>query len=135
MLKDKIINKEPGIVLYGMTPPKENTDIQRVKEIAGKHMSRIQSLDIDGVVLYDIQDESARNEEQRPFPFLPTFEPQKYSVDFLSDLDLPKVLFQVVGKHSEASLKNWMANNVNNGDLGVFIGNSSSNQSQKIKKK
>lgn len=132
MLKDKIQNREAGIVLYGMTPPKENTDVQKVKEIAGKHMNRIQSLDIDGVVLYDIQDESARNEEERPFPFLPTFEPQKYSGDFLSDIDLPKVLFQVVGKHSEASLKNWMQNNINNGDLSVFIGNSSSAQSTDI---
>ena len=132
MLKDKIINREAGIVLYGMTPPKENTDIEKVREIASKHMSRIQSLDIDGVVLYDIQDESARNDEERPFPFLPTFEPQKYSGDFLSDLDLPKVLFQVVGKHNEASLKNWMQNNIKNGDLGVFIGNSSSDQTTDI---
>ena len=132
MLKDKILNKEAGIVLYGMTPPKENTEVERVKEIASKHINRIQSLDIDGVVLYDIQDESARNDEERPFPFLPTFEPQKYSGDFLTGLDLPKVLFQVVGKHSEESLKNWMQNNVNNGDLGVFIGNSSSSQSTDI---
>jgi len=125
MLRDKILNKESGIVLYGMTPPKENTDVSRVREIASKHLNRIQSLDIDGVVLYDIQDESARNNQERPFPFLPTFEPQKYSGDFLSELNLPKVLFQVVGKHSEDSLKNWMLNNVNKGDLGVFIGNSS----------
>ena len=132
MLKYKILNKEAGIVLYGMTPPKENTEMERVKEIASRHVDRIQSLDIDGVVLYDIQDESSRNHELRPFPFLPTFEPQKYSGDFLSKLDLPKVLFQVVGKHSEASLTNWMNNNINNGDLGVFIGNSSSNQQTDI---
>lgn len=132
MLADKIRNKESGIVLYGMTPPKENTAIERVQEIAGKHLSRIQSLDIDGVVLYDIQDEAARNGDDRPFPFLPTFEPQKYSVDFLSELDLPKVLFQCVGKHNEASLKDWMRNNISNGDLGVFIGNSSSDQKTDI---
>lgn len=132
MLKDKILQKQPGIVLYGMTPPKENTDMQRVHEIAGKHINRIQSLDIDGVVLYDIQDESVRTDEERPFPFLPTFEPQKYSTDFLKGLDLPKVLFQVVGKHDEQSLTKWMKTNVNNNDLGVFIGNSSSSQSSKI---
>lgn len=132
MLKDKILNREAGILLYGMTPPKENTDIAKVSEIASKHMNRIKSLDIDGVVLYDIQDESARNEDARPFPFLPTFEPQKYSGDFLEGLDLPKVLFQVVGKHDEASLRTWMNKNVNNGDLAVFIGNSSSAQATDI---
>ena len=103
VLSDKIKRKEAGIVLYGMTPPKENTEIERVKEIAGKHLDRIKKLDIDGIVLYDIQDESSRNDDARPFPFLPTFEPQKYSNDFLSGLELPKVLFQCVGKHTESS--------------------------------
>jgi hypothetical protein len=125
MLADKIRDKEAGIVLYGMTPPKENTAIDKVKEIASKHLDRIKKLDIDGIVLYDIQDESARNGDARPFPFLPTFEPQQYSSNFLKELDLPKVLFQCVGKHDETSLNNWMNQNVQNGDLGVFVGNSS----------
>lgn len=132
MLADKIKNKESGIVLYGMTPPKENTAVEKVKEIASKHLSRIQSLDIDGVVLYDIQDESARNGDDRPFPFLPTFEPQQYSGDFLKELDLPKVLFQCVGKHNEASIRSWMDANERNGDLAVFVGNSSSAQQTDI---
>lgn len=127
-LKDKIKNKEAGIVLYGMTPPKENTEFGRVQEIASKHVDRIKNLNIDGIVLYDIQDESMRNEDERPFPFLPTFEPQQYSNDFLTDLTLPKVLFQCVGKHTEASLKDWMTNNVEKGNLAVFVGNSSSDQ-------
>jgi hypothetical protein len=127
-LSEKIARKEAGIVLYGMTPPKENTDIAKVKEIAGKHLSRIQNLDIDGIVLYDIQDESGRTDDVRPFPFLPTFEPQQYSNDFLSELDLPKVLFQCVGKHSEESLNKWMSQNIANDDLAVFVGNSSSAQ-------
>lgn len=131
-LSEKIKNKETGIVLYGMTPPKENTEIERVKEIAGKHLNRIRNLSIDGIVLYDIQDESSRNEQERPFPFLPTFEPQKYSNDFLSELDLPKVLFQCVGKHSESSLSNWMHENISNEDLAVFVGNSSSEQQVEV---
>lgn len=125
MLIDKIKNKEPGILLYGMTPPKENTSVEKVRDIASKHLGRIKKLDIDGIVLYDIQDESARNGENRPFPFLPTFEPQQYSSNFLQELDLPKVIFQCVGKHEETSLKTWMNQNDNNGDLAVFVGNSS----------
>lgn len=131
-LADKIKNKEAGIVLYGMTPPKKNTELERVREIAAKHVDRIKNLDIDGIVLYDIQDESSRTEEERPFPFLPTFEPQKYSSDFLSDLDLPKVLFQCVGKHGKESLKRWMQENIASGDLAVFVGNSSSSQKVEV---
>jgi hypothetical protein len=33
---------------------------------------------IDGLVLYDIDDESDRNPNERPFPFLPTMDPAKY---------------------------------------------------------
>ncbi len=127
-LSDKIKGKETGIVLYGMTPPKENTDLARVKEIASKHIDRIKNLNIDGIVLYDIQDESSRTDDERPFPFLPTFEPQKYSSEFLEEVDLPKVLFQCVGKHSETTLKQWMDKNIKNNDLAVFVGNSSSEQ-------
>ncbi len=132
LLSDKIKRKEAGIVLYGMTPPKENTDLLKVREIAGKHLNRIRNLEIDGIVLYDIQDESVRNEDARPFPFLPTFEPQQYSNDFLTDLELPKVLFQCVGKHSEESLKVWMEQNLSKGDLAVFVGNSSSSQAVEV---
>ena len=124
-LVDKIQNKEAGIVLYGMTPPKENTEIPRVQEIAQKHIDRIKSLAIDGIVLYDIQDESDRVDEERPFPFLPTIEPQNYSNNFLTGLDLPKILFQCVGKHNEDSMVSWMQENIKNGDLAAFVGNSS----------
>lgn len=127
-LAEKIKNKESGIVLYGMTPPKANTDVEKVREIAKKHLGRIKDLGIDGVVLYDIQDESSRTEKERPFPFLPTFEPQQYSNDFLSELEITKVLFQCVGKHNEQSLIEWMHHNQRKGDLAVFVGNSSSQQ-------
>ena len=127
-LQEKIQERQAGIVLYGMTPPKENTEVPRVIEIAKKHLDRIKNLAIDGIVLYDIQDESNRVEAERPFPFLPTLEPQNYSNNFLKGLDLPKVLFQCVGKHDESSLKNWMHENIKNGNLAAFVGNSSSEQ-------
>ena len=127
-LQEKIQERQAGIVLYGMTPPKENTEVPRVIEIAKKHLDRIKNLAIDGIVLYDIQDESNRVEAERPFPFLPTLEPQNYSNNFLKGLDLPKVLFQCVGKHNESALKNWMHENIKNGDLAAFVGNSSSEQ-------
>ena len=72
MLKDKISNKKSGVLLYGLTPPKINTTEDRIQTIANKQIARIKDLDIDGLVLYDIQDESSRNNEPRPFPFSET---------------------------------------------------------------
>lgn len=70
MLTDKIRNKENGILLYGITPPKINHTEEEIKEIAKKHVERISMLNVDGLVLYDIQDESDRTDEKRPFPLL-----------------------------------------------------------------
>jgi len=70
MLTDKIRNKESGIILYGITPPKINHTEEEIKTIAQKHIERISKLNVDGLVLYDIQDESDRTDEKRPFPFI-----------------------------------------------------------------
>ena len=34
MLKNKIINKQGGLIFYGLTPPKSNTDKEKIKSIA-----------------------------------------------------------------------------------------------------
>lgn len=56
ILKDKIGNKKAGVLLYGLTPPKLRTEESKIKTIAQKQIERINGLDIDGLVLYDIQD-------------------------------------------------------------------------------
>ncbi len=65
MLTDKIRNKENGIILYGITPPKVNHTEDEIKEIAKRHIDRISKLNVDGLVLYDIQDESDRTDEKK----------------------------------------------------------------------
>ncbi|MBR2156677.1 MAG: 5,10-methylenetetrahydrofolate reductase, partial [Campylobacter sp.] len=67
MLKEKIKANKSGILLYGIVPPKANlatTEIERISQI---HKNRIENLGIDGVVIYDLQDESARTGEKRTF--------------------------------------------------------------------
>ena len=70
MFFTKIKNRKSGILLYGITPPKAVTTAERVSEIARKTVDTISSLDIDALIVYDVQDESARTTEERPFPFL-----------------------------------------------------------------
>ncbi len=45
MLTDKIRNREKGILLYGITPPKANNTEEKIKEIAQKHIERISKLE------------------------------------------------------------------------------------------
>jgi hypothetical protein len=91
---------ENGILLYGLTPPKATNSPDKLAEIALKHCERIQGRNIDAVVLYDIQDESQRNNQDRPFPFLPTLDPIHYSELYMRNLKLPKIVYQCIGKYS-----------------------------------
>ena len=56
---------------------------EQAQEIAEKAMERLSPLGLDGLVLYDIDDESERNPQERPFPFLPTIDPATYLAQHL----------------------------------------------------
>ena len=131
MLKDKIENKKSGVLLYGLTPPKLKTDEEKIKIIAQKQMSRIKDLDIDGLVLYDIQDESSRTNIPRPFPFSATLSPDVYT-NYLSELDIPKIIYKSVGKYSPNELSSWLQENQKDIDYSVFVGSPSKKQKNNL---
>ena len=81
-LKQRILNCESGFLFYGLTPPKAATGEERVREIADKQMARVRSLNVDALILYDLQDESSRNANPRPFPFSETLRPDVYSRNY-----------------------------------------------------
>lgn len=125
MLTDKISNKQSGIVLYGVTPPKKGTDAEAVQEIANKQMARLNPFidkGLDGLVLYDIQDETSRTSEERPFPFMETLDCFEYSEQHLSALSLPKILYRSVGKYTKDQLSGFLNHCDVNRHLTVFVG-------------
>ncbi len=127
-LKKKIENREGGYLFYGLTPPKKSTDNEKIQGIAQKQMDRLKGLDVDGLILYDIQDESSRNNNPRPFPYMSTWEPDEYANTYLKDLDVPKIIYKSVGKFTESSLKKWLIANQDKIDLTVFVGAPSKDQ-------
>ena len=108
MLRDDILRRRDGLRLYGLTPPKQGQDPDKVRDIAERQARRIAALAPDGLVLYDLQDEAGRTEAARPFPFLPTLEPLDYSRDYLAALDVPRVLYKCVGNQTAAELLAWV---------------------------
>lgn len=86
---------------------------------------RLQALDLDGLVLYDIDDESDRNPEERPFPFLPTMDPAEYLTRHLDDWNIPVVVYRAVGKYVEPELRSWLDAQEPDRVLSVFVGTSS----------
>jgi hypothetical protein len=132
MLREKILRKETGIVTYGMTPPKETNTPEKIAEISQKQFERLQNLNIDGLILYDVQEESDRIEQDRPFPYLPTVEPTKYSKEYLYKLNVPKIIYRCVGKYTEAQLSEWINSDLDEERFSVFVGASSSKQEVRI---
>lgn len=128
MLVSKIKNRESGIVLYGMVPPKKGTSSEKIVEISARQIERLQSLRIDGLILYDIQDEKSRNAEDRPFPFMETIDSFSYSQEFLSSLAIPKIIYRSVGKYSATELTQFLAQASPENNLTVFVGASSKTQ-------
>ncbi len=133
MLKEKIVNKQAGILTYGITPPKTNHTADKIAEIAQKQYDRMKDLPIDGLVLYDVQEEADRIDEERPFPYISTIDPTLYSKKYLSQLQVPKIIYRCVGKHTEDQMCDWMLSDKEENRFSVFVGASSSKQEVKLR--
>ena len=132
MLKSKIRSKNSGLLFYGLTPPKATNTKEEIQVISQKHIDRIKPLKIDGIILYDIQDESDRTSEKRPFPFIKTLDSTTYANDYLSVLRKPIIVYKAVGKYSDEEMTNWLDNTKKEDSFSVFVGAASDTQKSKI---
>src|SRR5579872_5099073 len=92
----RLRRRDGGICLYGLAPPKRASAPRRLQEIAAQQLARLEPLSIDGLIVYDIQDEAARASEPRPFPFLPTLDPDTYAYEHLASLAVQKIVYRCV---------------------------------------
>lgn len=122
MFLNKIKSGESGIIIYGITPPKTQTSPEKIAEIAEKTIARLIPLDLDALVVYDVQDESARTSEERPFPFLTALDPLNFATGYLQDLKIPKIIYRPAGKFSNDELSEWLDELHQNNFYPVFVG-------------
>ena len=119
MLKEKIKNNQAGILLYGLIPPKFDIDKQTALNLAQKQLLRLENSGIDGLVIYDLQDESNRNTTQRTFELKSTILPEIYWREYLN-LAYPAVIYKAVGKYTNTQFMQFLEQN--NDILSVFVG-------------
>ncbi|MGI5401286.1 methylenetetrahydrofolate reductase [Streptomyces sp. CA-135486] len=124
-LRSRVADADSGVLLFGITPPRLSNTPERIREITAATLARLESLDVDGLALYDIDDESDRNPAQRPFPYLPTIDPAMYHADYLGKWNRPVVVYRCVGKYSQTELRTWLRTADADRLLGVFVGASS----------
>src|SRR5579871_419537 len=107
-LAEKLMKRRSGICLYGFAPPKRSTPTDQLHVIVEHQLARFKSLPIDGVIIYDIQDEAERILDPRPFPFLPTIDPEIYADQHLSALTLPKIVYRCIGRDTADTFAQWV---------------------------
>src|SRR5688572_13158156 len=102
-LAEKILAKTAGVCFYGITPPKRAIGNEALQTLVEAQLARISSLAPDGLVVYDIEDESSRTDVPRPFPFLPTIDAATYADSMLRELAVPKIIYRPVARFDRAT--------------------------------
>ncbi len=118
---------------YGITPPKRSYPAEKQAEVAARQTARISRLPIDALVVYDLQDESARTDEVRPFPYLECVDPTEYAHCALAELTLPKVVYRCVAPLAADGLAGDLRRIDAAGDLSVLVGPASRAQAPGLK--
>jgi 5,10-methylenetetrahydrofolate reductase len=108
VLREKLLDPRAGVLLYGTTPPRAGTAPDAVAEAADKLAARLAPLPLDGVVVYDIQDESGRTAAARPFAFTGTVDPCGYSSLLAARTGQPAITYKCVGALDEAAWQGWL---------------------------
>lgn len=121
-LQRRISEGRGEFLLFALTPPRQTASQEKAQEIADITAQRLEPVGVDGLILYDIDDESDRNPEERPFPFLPTMDPADYLARHFHAWDTPVVVYRSVGKYPEPDLEAWLREQEPDRRLSVFVG-------------
>jgi hypothetical protein len=108
-LRAKLLDAAQPVLLYGTTPPRLGTGAAEIEAAAGKLAARLAGLPLDGLVVYDIQDETGRTAAPRPFPFSSTVDPREYAALLEQRLGRPAIAYKALGAMDEAQWRAWLA--------------------------
>ncbi|GGW53770.1 hypothetical protein [Alishewanella tabrizica] len=133
-LQQKITDPRQGVYLIGTTPPKATTPADKTARIAQKLLSRLNEIEYDGLIVYDIQDESSRVTVERPFPFHSTLDPREYSC-LLQQLSQQEIItYKSVAQRDADAFGQWLTQTAQTYKLQnlVLVGSPSSNGEIKL---
>ncbi|PDW01394.1 methylenetetrahydrofolate reductase [Candidatus Viridilinea mediisalina] len=107
-LHETMTNPRRFALLYGTTPPRADAPADRVLGAAARLAQRVAGLPLDGLVVYDVQDETSRTAEPRPFPFLPTLEAPNYGKLLHQLVGKPIITYKCIAAETEATWPGWL---------------------------
>lgn len=117
---------EDEFLLFALTPPRLKTDRESAQEIADATVARLRPLGLDGLILYDIDDETERNPAERPFSFMPTLDPADYLANHFGTWQTPVIVYRAVSKYASGELRGWLSAQDPERLMTVLVGAASS---------
>lgn len=107
-LRTKLVDSGRFVTLYGTTPPRADAPEERVARAATRLAERVAPLPLDGLVVYDVQDEDGRTALPRPFPYLPTTDPRAYAHTLRGLLDTPQITYKCIADMTAETWSPWL---------------------------
>lgn len=121
-LRHRITSRQGEFLLFALTPPRLSTTVGEARKIADATVARLEPLGVDGLILYDIDDEADRNPAERPFPFLPTMDPADYLEGPLATWRTPVIVYRATAKYTEDEIRAWIVAQDTARRMAVFVG-------------
>jgi hypothetical protein len=125
---DLLDRTRDGVLLYGLTPPRASATAQQADAAAEAALTRLRSVRVDGLVLYDVDAEADRSETPRPFPFMPMMDPADFLDRHLAGWGGPVVVYRAVSKYRGDDLQRWLSGAHRERVLTVLVGAASRHQ-------
>jgi hypothetical protein len=107
-LQQKLPDARQFVSIYGTTAPRADLPPERIVRAADKLAARIRNLPLDGLVVYDVQDEPGRSPEPRPFPFLPTLDSRVYAKILHERTAQPVITYKSITGISSDAWQPWL---------------------------
>ena len=123
-LHERLANPSRPVFLLGDVPPGEGTPPHKCSEIATKFVSRSRVLAADGFIVYDIQDEPGRTDEDRPFPFRRVMDSSTHAALLANLSGRECLVYKCV---ADPNFNEWLENNKTIGHKAInLVGRASS---------
>lgn len=107
-LATKFKDPNRGVYFIGTTPPKSSIGDEQLNEIGQKLLDRLGQIEVDGLIVYDIQDESSRISKPRPFPYMETHDPRAWSKRLQGLAIKPVITYKSVSSRSADEFNQWL---------------------------
>ncbi len=104
----QIVDPRHFLRLYGTTPPRAGTPEEKIARAAERLAERLRALTLDGIVIYDVQEEQGRTSMPRPFPFLPTSDSRAYSRRLHELTGLTPITYKCIADVTEECWNPWL---------------------------